>query len=162
MLKKTYCYEYQSYFCHYGARPSVSEYDTLEEAKHWQAVNMRVNDDAIIGPIFVKKTVVLTDEDIKKQEQRKALKKTKFVPQWNAVITYWDGSKEVVYMDGDKVFFKNKTYVDDIWLYLSEGETISLWNRERKQKVFTIEGGGDPFLDLVKACYEAGYKKRFH
>lgn len=156
MLKITYCFTYQSYFCHYGAKESVMEYDTLEEAKHYQALNMRVNDDAIIGDIFTKKTVVLTEEDIKKQEQRKARKKIQDVPQWNAIITYWDGSKEVVYMDGNKVFFRDNTCVDDVWDYLAKGETISLWDRERKQKISVIEGYEDSFLNLLEAIKEVG------
>ena len=134
MLKKTYCFKYQSYFCHFGAKPSIQEYDTLEEAKYYQALNMRVNDDAYIGNIFVKKTVVITDADEAKRMAREEARKIKAEPKWNGVVTWWDGSKEVVYVDNSyypaRVYFRSdKTYTDLHSLDLTEGESLKVYDR---------------------------------
>ena len=152
MLKKTYCYEYQSYWCHYGARPSVNEYDTLEEAKHWQAVNMRVNDDAIIGPIFIKKTVIITKEELAKRAQRQALKATpKDKEQWNGVYTYWDGTREIVFYDdcSDKIYFKDRgtwAYMRD---YLASGETLKVFDRKTNKRIATYVSYRNPAMELI-------------
>lgn len=161
MLKKTYCFKYQSYFCHFGAKPSIQEYDTLEEAKHYQALNMRVNDDAYIGNIFVKETVVITAEDLEKRAQRKAAKQIKVEPQWNAVYHFWDGTTEVVYVDDDfNIFFRStKTWAK--MDYLQEGEYVNIFDRTTGRRYFTWEGDRNPVKRIIEYAIKLAGFHRF-
>lgn len=152
MLKKTYCYEYQSWFCHCGAKPRIIECDTLAEAEYYRAADAKANDDAHIGPIFVKRTVVLTDEELAKRAQRQALKAApKDKEQWNGVYTYWDGTREIVFYDdcSDKIYFKDRgtwAYMRD---YLASGETLKVFDRKTNERIATYISYRNPATELI-------------
>ena len=137
MIKKTYCYTYQSWFCHCGARPSIHEFDSREEAVKHQSLAYYYCDDGYVGNVYEKRTVILTDDDIAKQNMRKASRVIK--PEehkWNAIYHFWDGHTEVCRCDEREHLI---TFASDgvVWPYDRMGphETISLFSDDRKTKV---------------------------
>ena len=129
MLKKTYCYEYRSYFCHYGATPSIIEFDSLEEAKKNQARDFWLNDDGYVGDIFTKIEVVLSKDDINKRAKRAANKIVSKEFRWNAIFVCWDGKKEICYYDKEKclLYFRSDKSFYDLRNFLGRSESVKVF-----------------------------------
>ncbi len=103
-----YCFDYQSYFCHFGASETTHMYDTREEAEHDMSWCFRHNDDAYVSNVY--KKVVITPEEKLLHDKRLALKQVKSFDYKKdsdayGIITFWDGSKDAFFIVGDFIYF---------------------------------------------------------
>ena len=121
MLK--YCYEYQSTFCHYGAKPSVHMFDTKVEAQKAATEAFNYADDAYVSNVY--KKVVITKEDEQLRQRREAARKVyenKKDSDGYGIVTFWDGTKDIFFYlkEENKIFFLKNKEVYPLSQYLRE------------------------------------------
>lgn len=105
MIKTIYTVTKHSYWEHFNATPSVSLFDTLEEAKA-EANNYERQffmEEGYYATISSSKKVVITEEEQALHDARQAMKQEspfnyKKEADYFGIITYWDDSKEIFYI----------------------------------------------------------------
>ena len=111
MLKNIYIVTKHSYWEHYNAKPTKTEYETKEEAA--KAANDYESrwfmEDGYYATIHAEKRLVITPEDERKRAERKLLKETFDYRKDSyayGIYTFWDGAKDVFFIiledDGTK------------------------------------------------------------
>lgn len=117
MQKTIYIVTKHSYWEHYNAKSTKTEYETKEEAL--KAANDYESrwymEDGYYATVHTEKRVIITPEDERKREERKLLKET-FDYRKDAyaygIYTFWDGTRKVFFIEKDEymsyIFFIEK------------------------------------------------------
>lgn len=123
-----YCYEYHSYFCHYGAKPSVHMYDTKEEAVKAATEAFNYADDAYVSNVYKKVIITIEEQQLhqKREDARKVFNFKKDSDGYG-IVTFWDGTKDVFFFlqKENKIFFLRGKEVYPLSQFLNE-ESCSL------------------------------------
>ena len=173
MLKTLYVVTFHSYWEHYNAKPTTTEYETKEEAV--QAMNDYERrwfmEDGYYTTLHTKKRVVITAEDERKREERKLLKAKPFNYKKDAyaygIYKFWDGSKEIffitknpeehtmIYFLQSKVVYRLAETIDFFraiaYPYASSFRGSGMWCMDTGEEMTIL--GGQIFL-LPSSCQE--------
>lgn len=153
MKKQFWQVTYHTYWEHYGAQPTIKEFDTKEEAEKAVAEYMAYNgyENGCYATISSSYKIVITQEDeakrkIRAERNQRPYDYKKQAYAWG-VHTNWAGEKEPFFIDindkGEKEIFFPKTrtkyYLCNHWdyfkrfqgalkkgFYLSKGESLKI------------------------------------
>lgn len=118
-----WCYEYQSYWCHYGARTSTLTFDTKEEAQKANAKDFYLNDDGYVSGVY--KKVIITPAEKALHERRVKAREIKVFDYKKdsdayGIITFWDGSKDAFFVIDYQIYFLRSKEIYPFWQYESD------------------------------------------
>ena len=118
MQKKIYVVKKHSYWEHYNAKPSTSEYETKEEAL--KAANDYESrwfmEDGYYATVHTEKRVVITPEErlksIERQKARSVFNYRKDAYAYG-IYTFWDGTKDIFFIISEDDGTKSICFVHD-------------------------------------------------